>query len=717
MPSTYNRHANSQTRTYNRVSSVVFLKTKEAFGGLSNMAGGFPLKVNGIRIRTSEALYQACRFPHLSEVQKLIITQTSPMTAKMKGKPHRANSRPDWDRVRTKIMRWCLRVKLSQNWIKFSRLLMETGERPIVEESRRDAFWGAKPVDEQTLVGMNVLGRLLMELREEVKSRDPASLRRVEPLDIPDFRIYDRQIQPVEADGITEGPKVAPRLDWPASPSALPAKPVQTSLFDQLLPISKTELRCREVEHTGGSIDDLKPYPAMKGSGVQWLGQVPKHWDILPNRAIFEEVKERGYPDEEMLSVTIKRGVILQKTLLFDSSKKDSSNQNRSAYKLVCPNDIAYNKMRAWQRAIGASKFRGIVSPAYVVMRLRKKYNPRYFHYLFRTPHFAKEAERWSYGITSDMWSLRPEHFKMIYTPLPPNVEQSAIVKFLDHAARRLNRAVRAKQKVIALLNEQKQVIVQRAVTRGLDPDMSLKPSGIPWLGDIPRHWDVLRCKYVFKEVDLRSTSGEETHLSMSQKFGLIPSSKIEGWRLVSASYVGAKLCEPGDLVLNRLKAHLGVFSLAQERGVVSPDYTVFRPNRPMEPRYFEAVFRTPACRVELRQRAKGIVEGFWRLYTDDFYDIRVPIPPVAEQKAIIETLGSKLVKLNSAITFTEREIALLQEFRTRLLADVVTGKVDVREAASRLPVETEEADPDMEVIDTTEEGFQESETMGEAYG
>ena len=188
-----------------------------------------------------------------------------------------------------------------------------------------------------------------------------------------------------------------------------------------------------------------------------------------------------------MLSVTIKRGVILQKTLLSDSSKKDSSNQNKSAYKLVCPNDIAYNKMRAWQRAIGASKFRGIVSPAYVVMRLRRKYNSRYFHYLFRTPHFAKEAERWSYGIMSDMWSLRPEHFKMIYTPLPPKAEQSAIVKFLNHATRKLTRAIRAKQKVIALLNEQKQVIIHRAVTCGLDPDVPLKPSGIPWLGDIPK--------------------------------------------------------------------------------------------------------------------------------------------------------------------------------------------------------------------------------------
>src|SRR5712692_8024088 len=120
--------ASDQPRTYERHQSVVFLKTNEAFGGLSNMAGGFPLRVNGVRIATSEALYQACRFPHRPEVQRLVIEQTSPMTAKMKTKPYRDDSRPDWDRVRVKIMRWCLRVKLAQNWEKFSELLLRTSD-------------------------------------------------------------------------------------------------------------------------------------------------------------------------------------------------------------------------------------------------------------------------------------------------------------------------------------------------------------------------------------------------------------------------------------------------------------------------------------------------------------------------------------------------------------------------------------------------------------
>jgi len=222
-------------------------------------------------------------------------------------------------------------------------------------------------------------------------------------------------------------------------------------------------------------IADLKPYPGYKESEQAWLGLVPGHWLVLPDRALFVEVKDRDHTNEEMLSVTITKGIIRQKALLTDSSRKDSARQDKSAYKLVQPRDIAYNKMRAWQGAIGASELRGIVSPAYVVMRLRDGSNlPHYFHHLYRTPQFAKEAERRSYGITSDMWSLRPEHFKMIYTPEPPSDEQAAIVRFLDWANGRLERAIRAKRKVIALLNEQKHAIIHRAVTRGLDPSVPL---------------------------------------------------------------------------------------------------------------------------------------------------------------------------------------------------------------------------------------------------
>jgi type I restriction enzyme S subunit len=206
-----------------------------------------------------------------------------------------------------------------------------------------------------------------------------------------------------------------------------------------------------------------------------------------------------------------------------------------------------------------------------------------------------------------------------------------------------------------------------------LKPYPEYKKSGVQWLGKVPKDWKVRRSKYVFHERDDRSISGTETHLSMSQKYGLIPSSKIEERRLVSESYYGAKLCEPNDLILNRLKAHLGIFALACERGLVSPDYTVLRPEKTIEPRYYEALYRTPLYRVELCKRIKGIVQGFWRLYTDDFYDIRVPVPPAKEQTAIVRFLGYINNRIRRFIRAKQRIIKLLEEQKQAIIHRAVT--------------------------------------------
>jgi len=212
--SNINRTGDDLLRTYARSEVVVVFKTKEDFGGLSNMASGYPLLVNGVRILTTEALYQACRFPHLPDVQREIIGQHSPMTAKMKSKPYRQNSRPDWDLVRYKIMRWCLRVKLVQNYDEFGRLLLATRDRPIVEQSRKDDYWGAKLQDEsgETLVGQNVLGRLLMELREKLKSDSQVALKVVPPLAIPDFLLFGRPIEMITAKASSQEQKVQDAL-------------------------------------------------------------------------------------------------------------------------------------------------------------------------------------------------------------------------------------------------------------------------------------------------------------------------------------------------------------------------------------------------------------------------------------------------------------------------------------------------------------------------
>lgn len=449
-------------------------------------------------------------------------------------------------------------------------------------------------------------------------------------------------------------------------------------------------------------IADLKPYGAYKDSGQAWLGQVPEHWAIFPNRAIFNEVNDRDHPEAEMLSVTITSGIVRQKALLADSSKKDSSNLNRAAYKLVKPSDIAYNKMRAWQGAIGVSDFLGIISPAYVVMRLRDAENlPRYFHHLYRTPQFAKEAERWSYGITSDMWSLRPEHFKMIYTPQPPPKEQAAIVRFLDWTNARLERTIRAKRRVISLLNEQKQAIIHRAVTRGLDPNAPLKPSGIAWLGDIPAHWEMQSLGRAIQLITgYPFSSGGfsllESDTRLVRGINVTPSGlrweSVVRWKRSTGDGLDDFAMQVGDIVLGMDRPIVGAGVRAasvEEKDVPSlllQRVARLRPTGKLNPNYLLLLLRGRLFADYMAPIFTGI--SVPHLSPEQIKGFKVALPPVNEQHAVCNHVNSETLALNTAITRLQAEIDLLREYRTRLVADVVTGKLDVREAVATLPVD-----------------------------
>ena len=422
----------------------------------------------------------------------------------------------------------------------------------------------------------------------------------------------------------------------------------------------------------------LKPYSAYKDSGVEWLGEVPVHWDVLPNRAMFSEVNDREHPQEQMLSVTIAVGVVRQKELLENSSKKDSSRLDKTAYKLVEPGDVAYNKMRAWQGAVGVSEYRGIVSPAYVVQRPQNSVHSRFLHYLLRIPAFAKEAERWSYGITSDMWSLRPEHFKMIYGCLPPLPEQTAIVRFLDHADRRIQRYIRAKQKLIALLEEQKQAIIHQAVTGQIDVRTgqsypAYKPSGVEWLGEVPAHWEVVRLKWVTR---------------LQRGYDLPADQRVPGpFPVVSSggfidTHTESKCAGPG-VVMGRYGSTDAVFYVEQD----------FWPhNTSLFVTHFHGNIQK-WCYYLLRSiskadhAGKSAVPGLDR---NDLFQIVVPVPPVEEQQKAVRRIEVATHSLDEAISAAQQKIELLREYRTRLIADVVTGKLDVREAVGALP----EVDP-----------------------
>jgi len=434
----------------------------------------------------------------------------------------------------------------------------------------------------------------------------------------------------------------------------------------------------------------LKPYPATKDSGASWLGVVPEHWAVLPNRAVFREVNERDHPEEQMLSVTITKGVILQKALLEGSSKKDGSNQDKSAYKLVCPGDLAYNKMRAWQGALGMSDLRGIVSPAYVVVRLRENNCARYFHYLFRTPQFAKEAERWSYGITSDMWSLRPEHFKMIYCSLPPKEEQAAIVRFLDHVDRRVRRFIAAKRRLIDLLNEQKQAVIQRAVTRGLDPNIRLKPSGIESLGNVPGHWEIGRLgRFITLQRGVDITKEQQVQ-------GRIPVVSSGG---ISSFHNQFTSRGPG-VIVGRKGTVGSVYFL--DGNYWAHDTTLWvKEFGGNDPKFVYHLLK----RLDLKRFDTGSANP--TLNRNVVHPERVAFPPVDEQRAIACFLDQRSHTIDSLSRCLSRHIDLIREYQTGLIADVVTGKLDVRGVERPQLEEAEQLSPVGDEIadDATEEG------------
>ena len=444
-------------------------------------------------------------------------------------------------------------------------------------------------------------------------------------------------------------------------------------------------------------IADLKPYPTMKESGIEWLGDVPEHWDVHKLRSILTGVTERNRPELPLLSVVREKGIILRDVANMDENHNFIPD-DLTNYKVVHKGQFAMNKMKAWQGSYGVSRHAGIVSPAYFIFDI-SEVTRDYFHVAVRSKSYVPFFTQASDGVRIGQWDLSQARMREIPLLVPSNAEQAAIVRYLDHADRRIQRYIHAKQKLITLLEEQKQTLIHRAVTRGLNPNVRLKPSGVEWLGDVPEHWSVQRARYIFHEVDQRSLDGSEQHLSMSQRLGLVPSHLVENRTLVSESYAGGKLCRAGDLVLNRLKAHLGVFALAQQSGVISPDYTVLRPNKVTKTEYYEQVLRSPSCRGEFRKRAKGIVEGFWRLYTDDFNEIRLPLPPKDEQCSIVKWIRSSRSRTDRSVAVAERQIDLLQEYRTRLIADVVTGKLDVRKAAASLLEEADERDPLDEVV------------------
>ena len=446
-------------------------------------------------------------------------------------------------------------------------------------------------------------------------------------------------------------------------------------------------------------IGDLEPYAEYKDSGLPWLGEVPAHWEIKRGKSYLTAIDQRSKTGkEELLTVSSARGVIPRRTANVTMFKAESY----AGHKLCWPDDLVINSLWAWAGGLGVSKHHGIISTAYSVYRARRSagINPRFLHELVRSSAFQWELKVRSKGVWISRLQLTDTAFLDSPIPLPPPEEQAAIVRFLDWANGRLERAIRAKRKVIALLNEQKQAIIHRAVTRGLDPSVPLKPSRIPWLGDIPTHWDVRRAKYLFREVDERSMDGSEELLSVSHLTGITPRSQKNITMFKAASYVAHKVCKPGDLVANTMWAWMGALGVSTHTGIVSPAYAVYRPlyYNTIVGTYMDNVLRTKPYLSNIICRSTGLRASRLRLYPDEFFRLEIIQPPHDEQLKIVESIQVETADLDTAISRLSREIDLLSEYRTRLVADVVIGKLDVREAAAMLP--DEELLPDLAAAD-----------------
>jgi type I restriction enzyme S subunit len=288
---------------------------------------------------------------------------------------------------------------------------------------------------------------------------------------------------------------------------------------------------------------------------------------------------------------------------------------------------------------------------------------------------------------------LAVERIANLAMPIPSQTERVFISRFLAHADRRIRRYIRAKRKLIALLNEQKQIIITRAVTRGLDPNVRLRSSGVEWLREVPEHWEVWSAKYFFREVDERSVTGTEELLSVSHITGVTPRSQKSVTMFMASSYVDHKVCRRGDLVINTMWAWMAALGVARHTGIVSPSYAVYRPLRPLKllSDYADLLLRTRPYVSEYICRSTGIRSSRLRLYPEQFLRMKLVCPPTGEQQAILDSVRTESESAERAIVGAQREIDLLREFWIRLIADVITGKLDVRDAAVRLPIEAAE--------------------------
>ena len=415
----------------------------------------------------------------------------------------------------------------------------------------------------------------------------------------------------------------------------------------------------------------------MKDSGIEWVGNIPAHWKVERLQWHVSEIKDSNKPEKtrQVLSLTNKRGVIPYEE---KGAQGNVAKEDYSQYKLAYPGTIVANSMNILIGSVGRCDYYGCVSPVYYVYKPNEGENLEFISFMFQMEQFQKDLRRYANGILEIRLRVSSDGILKREMAFPPIDEQERIVECLGLKCSQVDDLIANVQAQIEKLKAYRLSVVIETVTKGLDTDVKMKNSGVEWIGEIPATWDTVRVKQLLHERKERSVEGKEEPLSMSQKVGLVPTKTLDAIPNPASSYVGAKLTYVNDLVFNKLKAHLGVFSVSKYDGLVSPDYAVYYSTGVVDLKYLEYLFKTPQCISEFRKRSTGIAAGLTRLYTDGLFAIECPLPPKDEQQAIVAYLDEKWAQIDRLIAIKQAKIEKLEQYKKSLIYEYVTGKKEV---------------------------------------
>ncbi|MGF7176736.1 restriction endonuclease subunit S [Azospirillum doebereinerae] len=420
-------------------------------------------------------------------------------------------------------------------------------------------------------------------------------------------------------------------------------------------------------------------YRSYKESCVGWISQIPAHWEIKNPKWLFSQRRERARKGELQLAATQKYGVIPQSDFMdFEGRRITQVFLDFDILKHVDAGDFVMS-MRSFQGGLEYSEYTGCVSSAYVALNPGPRVYAPFFKYLLKSSRYIEALQATS-NLVRDGQALRFENFTMVPLPVVPIEEQCAIAAFLDGKCGKIDEAVRIKEEQITLLRERRQILIQQAVTHGLNPSAPMKDSGIDWIGQIPAHWKVQRSKYVFTQRKELARK-DDIQLSATQSYGVIPQDEFEelvGRRVVKiqTNLEKRKHVELDDFVIS-MRSFQGGLERAFATGCIRSSYVILQPLEPVNPDFFGYLFKSPRYIKALQATGSFIRDG-QDLNFDNFSKVDLFLPPLDEQAAIAAHIKAGCEKIDNGIAIKEEQIAALKEYKTSLINAAVTGKIKV---------------------------------------